>query len=62
MMSQDLLKYRTALITNAHGFGEGFRCLKEHGRKENYPYPNLVIYVYDGRQTFVQTSFTEGTI
>ena len=65
MMSQDLLKYRTALITNACGFGEGFQVysyLKEHGRKEKHPYPNLVICVYDRRKTFLQTLFTEGTI
>ena len=64
-MSQDLLKYLTALLTNACGFGEGFQVYsysKKHGGKENHPYPTLVIYVYDGRQTFVQTSFTAGTI
>ena len=65
MRSQDLLKDCTALITNACGFGEGFQVysyLKEHGRKENHPYPILVIYAYDERQTFVQTSFTAGTV
>jgi hypothetical protein len=65
MISQDLLKYCAALITNACGVGEDFQVysyLKERGRKENHPYPNLIIFVYDGRQTFVQTSFTEGTI
>ena len=36
--------------------------LKEHGRKEKHPYPNLVICVYDGRQMFVKTLLTEGTI
>jgi hypothetical protein len=59
-MSQDLLKYHTALITNACGFGEGFQVY--HTWKNMEGRRIIPILSYDGRQTFVQTSFTAGTV
>jgi hypothetical protein len=59
-MSQDLLKYRTALITTACGFGEGFQVYHTWNNMEVRRI--ILIQIYDGRPTFVQTLFTAGTV
>ena len=59
-MSQDLLNYHTALTTNACGFGEGFQVY--HTWKNMEGRRIILILSYDGRQTFVQTLFTAGTV
>ena len=63
MMSQDLLKYCTASITNACGGGEGFQVYRTLKKMEGRRIILILITcVYDGRQALVQTSFTAGTL
>ena len=61
---QSLSRYHTALITNACGFGESFqdKAVLERIWPEGVSSCSYVFPVCSERQTFVQTSFTEGTI